>query len=102
MNDYPKVFRNGKLVPKWSAEPRYPNQSAPFVISDNMDPLKHHGTGRIIDSKAKFRAETRAIGAIELGTEKIREGPKPQIRLDKRQRREDIKRAIYNLRNHTR
>ena len=70
-----------------------------YVISDTMDPLKHMGTGQIIDSKAKFRQATRASNCIEMGTEKFREGPKPQIRLDKRQRREDIKRSIYQLRN---
>ena len=68
------------------------------VISDTMDPLRHHGTGEIIDSKAKFRAATKACGAIELGNE-VPRMVRQAIRLDKRQRREDIKRAIYELRN---
>lgn len=71
--------------------------AAPYVISDNMEPLKHHGTGKIISSKRAFSKETRAAGMIELGNEPIK-ARKP-IPLDKRQRREDIKRTVYELRN---
>ena len=71
--------------------------SAPYVISDSMDAIKHHGTGRVIDSKAKFRADTKASGCVEIGNEQVR--PRQPIKLDKRQRREDIKRTIYNLRS---
>ena len=67
------------------------------VISDSMEPLKHHGSGRTIDSKSRFRAETRALGLIEIGNEPIK--PRTPIKLDKRQRRDDIKRTIYQLRN---
>lgn len=71
--------------------------AAPAVISDTMAPTKHMGTGRIIDSKAKFRADTRASGCIEIGNE----APKARapIVLDRRDRREAIKRSIYELRN---
>ena len=79
------------------AGPKYQGAAAPFVISDTMDPLKHHATGAIIDSKSKFRANTKASGCVELGNEPVR-SRKP-IRLDNRQRRDDIKRAVYNLRN---
>lgn len=68
-----------------------------YVISDTMEPLKHHGTGRMISSKRAFSAETRAAGMVELGNEPIR-ARKP-IPLDRRQRRDDIKRSIYELRN---
>jgi hypothetical protein len=67
------------------------------VISDTMVPLKHHGTGKVIDSKRAFSAETRAAGMVELGNEPIR--PREPIKLDKRQRVEDIKRTIYELKN---
>lgn len=90
------VYRDGKVIPKEEAEPYNP-EWAVSIISDNMDPVKHHGTGRIIDSKAKFRADTRASGCVEIGNERIQ--ARNPIALDRRQRREDIKRTIYNLRN---
>ena len=71
--------------------------SAPFVISDSMAPTKHMATGRLIDSKAVFRSETKASGCIELGNEAIKS--RAPIKLDRRQRREDIQRSIYQLRN---
>lgn len=71
--------------------------SAPYVISDSMQPMRHMATGRTIDSKARFRAETKASGCIEIGNEPIR--ARAPIKLDRRQRREDIQRSIYHLRN---
>lgn len=91
------VMRNGKLVLKSEAVPIFPANPAAFVISDTMAPLKHMGTGRIIDSKAQFRADTRASGCIEIGNEVSR--PAAPIKLDRGQRRDDIRRAIYELRN---
>ena len=79
------------------AGPKNQTNSATYVISDIMDPMRHHGTGAIIDSKSKFRANTKASGCVELGNETIRQ--RKWIPLDRRQRREDIKRTIYNLRN---
>jgi hypothetical protein len=76
---------------------RIRSDSAPHVISDTMDPIKHHGTGRIIDSKRAFSKETRSIGCVELGNESIK--PRKPIPLDRGQRREAIKRSIYELRN---
>lgn len=76
---------------------RYTKSSAPYVISDTMEPLKHHGTGKVIDSKRAFSAETRAAGMVELGNEPIR--PRAPIKLDKRQRVDDIRRTIYELKN---
>ena len=97
MNEYPKVYRNGRLVPKWCAEPKQAARSAPSVISDHMEPLKHMSTGRIIDSKARFRAETRATNCIEIGNEIPK--PRQPIKLDRAKRREDIQRVVFNLRN---
>lgn len=71
--------------------------AAPYVISDTMNPTKHMGTGRMIDSKSKFRADTRASGCVEIGNESIK--PRQHIPLDRGQRREAIKRTIYELRN---
>ncbi len=71
--------------------------NAPYVISDTMIPTKHMATGRVIDSKAKFRAETRASGCIEIGNEAVK--ARKSIPLDRGKRRDDIKKAIYDLRN---
>lgn len=71
--------------------------SAPAVHSDTMAPTKHMGTGRIIDSKSKFRADTRASGCIEIGNEMPK--ARQPIQLDRRDRREAIKRSFYEARN---
>jgi len=71
--------------------------AAPYVISDNMEPLKHHATGAVISSKRAFSRETRAAGCIEIGTEPIH--PRKPILLDRGARREAIQRSIYELRN---
>jgi hypothetical protein len=71
--------------------------SAPYVISDTMAPMKHMGTGEILDSKAKFRSATRASGCIELGNETVK--PRAPVKLSSEQRRNDIRKAIYDLRN---
>ena len=97
--DHPEANSNG-MVPFDIAPPKNEGNSAPFVISDTMQPLRHMGTGKIIDSKAKFRADTKASGCIETGNEIPK--PRAPIKLDKRQRREDIQRAVYDLRNNTR
>jgi len=69
----------------------------PYVISDSMQPLKHMGTGRILDSKSEFRKETRSSGCIEIGNEQSK--PRIPIQLDRRERKEAIRKAIYQLRN---
>src|SRR6185369_2832748 len=71
--------------------------SAVYVISDTMSPLKHMGTGEIMESKANFRRATRASGCVEIGNEPIR--PRAPVQLDRGQRREAIRRTIYQLRN---
>lgn len=71
--------------------------AVPYVISDEMRAMKHHGTGEIIDSKAKFRQATRAAGCVEIGNEPIKSRPK--IQLDRGKRRDDIRRVIYEIRN---
>ena len=71
--------------------------SAPYVISDEMRATKHHATGKIITSKREFSRETRAAGCVELGNEPIK--PRKPVLLDKRERREAVKQAIYQLRN---
>lgn len=88
------VYRNGKLVEKSKAEPL----DRVHVISDTMNPTRNHADGRVYDSKAKFRQATKASGCIEIGNERPA-GPRQPIKMDKLERREHIRRAIYNLRN---
>lgn len=68
-----------------------------YVISDTMPATKHMGTGRIHDSKARFRADTKASGCVELGNESIK--PRAPIKLDSGKRREAIQKSIHQLRN---
>ena len=68
----------------------------PYVISDHMDPLKHHASGKVFDSKSEFRKETKALGMVEMGNDAIK--PRKPVTLDKRQRVEAIRKAIYELR----
>ena len=90
------VRRNGKIVERDGAAP-LERDWVTSIISDTMAPMKHMGTGRVIDSKAQFRADTRASGCIEIGNETPK--ARAPINLDRRDRREAIKRSIYELRN---
>lgn len=94
------VWRDGELIEKHLAPPL--NESfgeAPFIISDNMDSTRHMATGRYHTSKATFRADTKASGCVEVGTDTSILKPRKQITLDRRQRRDDIKKSIYQLKN---
>ena len=95
------VYRNGKLVDKNKAGPRNEKLgTSTFVISDTMEPLRHMADGKMYDSKVKFRQATRAAGCYELGNETATLlKPRQQIQLDAGKRRDDIRRAIYELRN---
>ena len=70
--------------------PARSNLPLPYVISDTMDPVEQVD-GRLYTSKSQFRAVGRAHGLTEVGTEKIKPGPKPSQDLP---RRTAIKRAI--------
>lgn len=88
------VYRDGKVVEK-----TYENSNdAPYVISDEMASLVNHADGKHYTSKAKFRQATRDAGCVEIGNEALVTRRRP-ITLDRRQRREDIKRAIHDLRD---
>lgn len=63
------VFRNGKLVEVGSNE-YYGENVAPAVITDTLEqPLRHPVTSKMHTSKSAFRAETKALGYQEVGTE---------------------------------
>jgi len=72
-------------------------------ICDGMEPTRHMclplGSAPV-DSKSKFRKITKQNKCIEVGNEEkyLLKERKP-VKLDKRQRRNDIKRAIWELKN---
>lgn len=68
-----------------------------YVISDTMDPIKHPGTGAMIDSKARFREHTRAAGCVEVGTDPAGARPKPRITVNTADIVPDVRRAIAEL-----
>jgi len=79
---------------KWEAPKA---STAPYVQSDTMAALVHHGTGKVTDSKSRFRTMTKDCGLVEFGTEM----PKPSgpVKLSKEKRKDDIRKAVYMLRN---
>jgi len=89
------VIRDGELVLK---NPENSSSDAPYVIRDEMEPLRHMADGRTYSSKRKFRDATKAAGCVEIGNESVVTKRKP-VELDRRQRREDIRRAIHDLRD---
>lgn len=93
------VMRNGKIVEKYGPEDIQEERGyAPSVISDYLPgQLKHHGTGKHTDSKSDFRKMTRASGLTEYGNDAPK--PRKQERLSREDRRNDIGRAIYDLKN---
>lgn len=80
-----------------ACERHFTKSAAPNVISDTMEPTKHHGTGRMIGSKRAFSAETRRAGMVELGNEAIK--PRQPLALDRRARRDAIRQSLYQLHN---
>ena len=70
-------------------------------ISDAMDSTRHMANGKYYESKEQFRKATKAAGCIEVGNDKSVMSPKPRklIELDRRQRRDDIRKSIYEAKN---
>lgn len=93
------VLRDGKLVEKHLAAPKYATGKGPSVIRDEMDATKHMADGKFYTSKSRFRQATKASGCQEVGDDKSMYRPRTPIKMDRGQRRDDIRRAIYELRN---
>lgn len=92
------VMRNGKFVSKRLASPMVKADTAAMVISDTMTATWHHADCKYHDSKAKFRAATKAHGCIEVGTEKMTpRKPPPETPIERY--REQVQRAIYECEN---
>lgn len=94
------VFRKGKLVEKHKAEPLHYGGAAPGVISDIMPETQHMATGRFHTSKSEFRKDTKAANCIEYGNDaQALPRPRKMIPMDRGQRREQIRQALYDARN---
>lgn len=95
------VIRNGKLLNKQYAPPLIEILGeAPFVISDTMSETRHMADGHYYTSKAAFRKATRAAGCVEVGNETTSlVKPRKRVTFDRRKRRDDIKRAISELKS---
>lgn len=93
------VYRNGKVVRKDRARPKRSN-SVLGVIVDEMPATRHMADGQYYTSKAKFRQATKDAGCIEVGNEtSTLLKPRKPVEMDRARRRDDIRRAIYELRN---
>jgi hypothetical protein len=71
----------------------------PMVISDEMPPTEQVD-GQYYTSKARFRAVGRALGLVEVGTEKV--GPKPRAsasRENKAARMASLQKAVEQYRS---
>lgn len=88
------VIRDGQLVEKTSEY-----IDAPMVISDEMAATRHMANGKYYTSKQKFRQATKDANCVEIGTEAPLTKPRKRVELDRRQRREDIRRAMTQLRD---
>ncbi len=100
------VMRGGKIVDKATAPPlNISTDPRIYVIGDVMEPMRHQATGRMYDSKARFRADTRAAGCVEVGNDPaIRRDPGVKGRMtggwgDQASAAADVKRAIQELRS---
>ena len=71
-----------------------------YVIPDTMPDTRHMADGKFYNSKSKFRKVTRDHGCVEVGNElRTMNAPRATVVLDKRQRRDDIRRAFWEVRN---
>ena len=97
--DHPDANENG-MIDSSLADYKYNHFGiAPNVISDSLGThLRHMGTGRYLDSKSAFRNEDKAIGATCVGNDPSIQ-PKPRKVIEMPRAGNDIKRAIYELKN---
>ena len=69
-------------------------------ISDHMPDTRHMATNKIHSSKSTFRRDTKQSGCIEVGNEaSTMFKPRKRVELSKRQRVDDIRRSIHELKN---
>ena len=97
---HPKANANGMVDTAFLYEetPAQSDLPRPYVVSDTTPPLRHHGTGEILESKSAFRKRNKELGFTEIGNEKPK-GRRAPVKLDRQQRKQDIHKAIYQLKN---
>ena len=76
----------------------YAPGAAPNIISDTMPPTRHMADNNTYESKSQFRKATKAAGCLEVGNDYSTKA-RPQVTLDRGKRRDDIRRAFYEVRN---
>lgn len=89
------VMRSGRVVEKGGPDdvrlaPPRSDLPCPMLISDHM-PAAEHIDGRFYDSKAAYRAVTRANGLTEVGNEKL---SRPSTKVPKAVREKAIDQAV--------
>jgi len=89
------VYRDGRLVDRDTASPRH-SKPVRGVISDEMPAMRHPITQKLMDSKSRFRAETRAHGCVEVGND-VQRDTRRMEGFDSSSRKADIARAIQEL-----
>ena len=72
-------------------------QKRPNVISDTMPETRHMADGKYYTSKSEYRKATRQAGCIEVGNDVAPLMQRKPVELDRKQRKEDIGRAIQML-----
>jgi len=71
-----------------------------YYNSDEMNPTRHMANNKYYTSKKKFRDETRARGCIEVGNDTAPLLKQRRVKkLNTGERRDDVKRAIWELKN---
>lgn len=95
------VLRNGEFIDRELAPPLVERHGeGPHIINDSMPELRHMADGKYYSSKAKFREVTKAHDCQEVGSETAYMlKPRKRILPDRYKRRDDIKKAIYELKN---
>ena len=98
--NHPEANENGMvdtalLIAEPSSRSDLPS---PMVVSDTIDALRHHGTGEMLESKSAFRRRNKELGYVEIGNEKPK-GRRTPVKMDRQQRKNDIRKAIYQLKN---
>lgn len=80
------VYRNGKVVPKHSAQPRGAGRVSNVISDDIGTDLEHmaYADGRRTASKSVYRRWTKEAGCVEKGNdrERPRAGTPPDVRAD--------------------
>lgn len=69
-------------------------QARGYVMTDEMEPLRHPADGKVYDSKSRFSRVTRAFGLEEIGNERVKPRPRIDERREHQERIEAIRRAM--------